>query len=371
MRILLVTPALNAPNGLSRNVAWLTEALLKAGNAVAFAALAAKGTPAYPVPAGAEVCPLRAGRSGGYVESLARLIHERQPGALIAFGHALNVSAIRARRAAKAAIPLAVTTTEVLSLYLGARPKMLSQVTRQIQRWYPEADAVVALSSGVAEDLTRTTGLGAERLRVIPNAVDCEAVRRLAPEEPDHPWFRGEGPPLVLGVGRLIPQKRYGLLLRNFAKVRARREARLIVLGDGPMRRPLEKLVGKLRLDDAVRLPGHTSNPFACMARAAAFAHVSRWESFGSVLVEALACGTPVVAVDCPGAPRDILGRGRYGRLVPEGDEPALQRALLEALEARPDRDALRRRADDFAAPLIAGQWLSLLRGLGASDTGP
>jgi len=168
---------------------------------------------------------------------------------------------------------------------------------------------------------------------VIYNPVVTPSLKSLATAPVDHPWIGTNQPPLVLAVGRLTAQKDYPTLLRAFAKVRSRRNCRLIILGEGELRDSLEALTSQLGIADSVQLPGFADNPFAWMSKASLFVLSSAWEGLPNVLIQAMACGTPVVSTDCPSGPAEILENGKWGRLVPVGDEVALAEAMDRALE--------------------------------------
>ena len=160
------------------------------------------------------------------------------------------------------------------------------------------------------------------------------------------------------------PQKDFPTLLRAFAAVKTVRPAlRLVLLGEGSARPALARLARELGIEEAVLLPGHVDNPYAFMSRAAVFALLSIYEGLPTVLIEALACGAPVVSTDCPSGPAEILEHGRLGRLVPVGDESALAAAILAALDAPGDRDARRRRGFDFTSEAVARRYLPVLLG--------
>jgi glycosyltransferase involved in cell wall biosynthesis len=171
-----------------------------------------------------------------------------------------------------------------------------------------------------------------------------------------------------MGAGRLVRQKDFPTLVRAFAQARRRRPLRLLIAGgaDNPARTAerqaeLATLAGELGVAGDVELPGHVANPVALMARAGVFALSSAWEGFGNVLVEALACGTPVVSTDCPSGPAEILAGGRFGRLVPVADPAAMAAAIEATLAAPPDPGPLRARAQDFSAERAADAYLALL----------
>ncbi len=225
---------------------------------------------------------------------------------------------------------------------------------------YRYADWVVAVSRGVLHDLQHRARLPAGRLALIYNPAYTRRVLELREQPVEHPWFAPDQPPVVLSVGRLDPQKDFETLLKAFAQVRSQRAVRLMVLGEGPLRPQLESLAQQLGIADSVSLPGFVENPFAYMRRAALFVLSSRFEGFPNVLVQALACGCPVVSTDCLSGPAEILDGGRYGHLVPVGDADALARAMLRVL----DGDAPRAPEEwlmQFDEERVAQQYLKLL----------
>lgn len=225
-------------------------------------------------------------------------------------------------------------------------------------RWaYRRADAVVGISHAVSRDITYLTG----RMDVVTihNPIDIETVQEKAREPVVHPWF-DDAIPVVIGVGRLVPTKDFATLIKAFAELRQKREARLVILGEGPERPALQQLVKDLNLEESVWLPGFMTNPFRYVARSSIFVLSSRWEGFGNVLVEALACGTPVISTDCPGGPSEILEGGKWGHLVPVGDHEALAKAMLDTLNDEvypPVKD----RAGEFNVDRAVDTYLQLM----------
>jgi len=229
-------------------------------------------------------------------------------------------------------------------------------------RCYARADAVIAISRGLAEQLARAGGVKSERLFIIPNPVDVTRIKTLAQEPLDHPWFAPGAPPVVLGVGKLEPQKDYPTLLRAFARLRAGRPLRLVILGEGSQRHRLEALARDLAISGDVQLPGFQANPFSWLARAAVFVLSSAWEGASNALLEALACGCPSVSTDCLSGPSETLDGGRYGPLVPVGDDRALAEAIAQVLCAPLDRTRLRGRSEEFSVDRAATDYLTVLR---------
>ena len=190
------------------------------------------------------------------------------------------------------------------------------------------ADKIIAVSEGVLEDLSSISLRAARKGRVICNPVVDSEISQGAEEPISHPWIEEKNVPVVLGVGRLAPQKNFDLLLRAFARMKKERDARLIILGDGSQRGQLESRIEALGIGNHVDLLGFVANPYPFMSGASLFTLSSDYEGFGTVLVEALACGSPVVSTGCPSGPREVLEDGKWGRLVPVGDEEALAAAM-------------------------------------------
>lgn len=237
---------------------------------------------------------------------------------------------------------------------------------REIRRVYGRGDHLICVSAGVAADMAHILGRDASRFHVLPNPVITPEHAALARETVAHSWFDLDQPPVVLGVGRLSRIKNFPLLIRAFAQVRAQQDCRLMILGEGKHRQRLEKLAADLGVSDDVDLPGFVANPLAYMHKAALLVLSSRWEGFGNVLVEALACGTNVVSTDCPSGPSEILQGGRFGPLVPPDDEDALAQAIRETLQHPRDPDYLRQAAEPYSLERSSAAYLAafgLLKG--------
>lgn len=214
---------------------------------------------------------------------------------------------------------------------------------RQIRKLYRGADTLICVSEGVCDDISRILKKTPVETLVLPNPVITPELGELAAQEVDHPWLRDPGgAPVLLGVGRMGKIKNFPLLIKAFARVRSRHDCRLVILGDGRQRERLAALTQKLGIADDVDFPGFVDNPYAYMAKAALFVLSSEWEGLPTVLIEALAVGTPVVSTDCPSGPYEILQGGRFGKLVPTGDEAALADAIIATLSRRHDPQQLR-----------------------------
>jgi glycosyltransferase involved in cell wall biosynthesis len=244
----------------------------------------------------------------------------------------------------------------------GWRRRTFSLATRV---GYRLADAVVTTSKGVAEELIASFGVARKQIRVVHNPVDLEAIRKAASEPLDAVHATEWSHPVIVAAGRLADAKNYPLLIDAFALLRRTTAAKLFILGQGDREHELRDRIARHSLNDAVILCGFQSNPWKYIARADVFASSSTYEGFGNVLVEAMACGVPVVATSSPG-PREIVEEGENGLLV-EKHEPAAFAAALqlvladEALRERM-RDGARRSAERFALPIVTAAHERLFR---------
>ena len=315
------------------------------------------------VPGSVRLVDLKASRVLTSLPALVRYLRRERPAALLSVLHA-NLVALWARRLA--GVPTRVVVSERNTLSCEARhfasDLRIRLMPQLIKRFYVWADGVVAVSKGVADDLTQITRIPRERIRVIYNPIVTPELREKAQAPLEHPWFRPSEPPVILEVGRLSAQKDFPALIQAFAQVRRTRPARLLILGEGEERHALEAQVKELDLKQDVSLPGFVANPCPYMSRAGVFVLSSRWEGLPGVLIEALYCGAALVATDCPSGPREILCDGKYGQLVPVGDGNALAQAIEIALtDGRPvpKQESWRR----FELDAVVGQYLDVLVG--------
>lgn len=296
------------------------------------------------------------------LSGLSRYLRHEQPVVLLSTSYFSNVVALWARALTQAHTRLVVRISNHLSHSLTFTPSF----PRMLQLWsarhfYPWADAVIAVSKGVAEDVARNTRVPRERITTIDNPVLNMEAPAKARAPLDHPWFTPGSPPVLLSVGRLARQKDFPTLLKAFTRVHAVLPARLIILGEGRKRAQLARLAQDLGVAAAVDMPGFVLNPFPYMARAAAFVLSSAWEGAPGALIEAMACGCPVVSTDCPSGPAEILEGGVHGPLVPVGDDQALAQAILTVLDKPPVPEQLQTRAAAFSVERVADRYLEVM----------
>lgn len=246
----------------------------------------------------------------------------------------------------------------ILPLQMHRWPVMMA-----IASTFHAADGFVAVSRGLKEQLRRVPGLGRKPIHHIYNPIidkEFDAQARLSPELPSSV---GPEDPFVLAVGRLHKQKGYRHLLMAFARIVKQRSAHLVILGEGDERDELQKLADTLGIASRVHFLGYRSNALAYMRQAAVFVLSSHAEGFGNVIVEALACGTPVISTDCPHGPREILADGRYGTLVPVGEVDALADAMAAKLDQPkpPLSNELKEHLQLFSIEAIGKQYLETL----------
>ncbi len=295
------------------------------------------------------------------VRPLARFLRAEQPDVLLAsLGHN-NVAAMLAKLVSRSDCNLIVCQHNALSVEtrIDAGYRVLPLLYRLLS---PIANHVVAVSGGVADDMAMRASIPRSRIEVIHNPVITPDFAARAGERIDEPWFAEGAPPVYVSVGRLVAQKDHTTLIRAFAAHRRQHSSRLMILGEGPLRDTLEKLAADLDVSAHVRFLGFRRNPLPYMRRACAVVLSSVYEGLGNVLIEAMACGTPVVSTDCPYGPAEIVENGRFGRLVPTRDHIALACALDPFLREQFPSGMLRARAGEFTVERAAERYLALAR---------
>ncbi len=294
--------------------------------------------------------------------ALNRYLSSRRPESIISFLNYPNVALLLASQLGKGDTRIYVNVrNHISSSVSGAKSKRMREMPVLMCNLFPLADGVVAVSDGVAVDITRLTDTPTNRVTTILNPIRFQEILELANAPPSHPWLRPDGPPLVLGAGKMKPQKDFPTLLKAFARLRKERQAKLVILGDGADGARLKALAEQLGIGQDVDFPGYVKNPFVYYRHASVFVLSSAWEGLPNVLLEAMACGCPVVSTDCPSGPSEILEGGRLGRLVPIGDDDAMARAIVETLDQTATRQAPVEHARRFAFDRILAAYDKLL----------
>lgn len=348
--------------GVERMMNSLVAGLLDAGHAVDVLVLGRRGGHFAAIPAGARVVRLSSRHAALATGSIARYLRRERPPVLLAAKDRAGRAALRARRRAGVDTRVVLRIGNTLSQSLEGRGRLRRALRyRPIRRWYPLADAIVAVSRGVADDVVTTSGIDPDRVHVVRNPVVSPALDRLADIAPEHRWLVPGGPPVVLGIGRLTRQKDFPTLLGAFARLRDRHDARLIVLGEGEDRDQLEGLANELGIAEDVDFPGFVENPYGWLRRARVFVLSSAWEGSPNALTEALYLGTPVVATDCRSGPRELLEDGRYGPLVPVGDAAALADAIEDTLARPLPASTLRHAVAEYTQARSTSRYLEVM----------
>ncbi len=220
------------------------------------------------------------------------------------------------------------------------RPGKISR--KLVRLLYPGAAGFIAVSEDVKDDLIEVYGVGAGKISVIANPVDAAGIRKQAEPCPSHP-FLDSSLPLFLSVGRLAWQKGHDVLLEAFYRVCQERDARLIIIGEGPERSRLQALARAKGIQNKVDLIGFLANPYPWMANCSVFVLPSRYEGYVNVLMEALVFRKPIVSTRCRGGTEYMLGAGRRGMMVPVDDAGSMADAMIRSLTGsgiRDDREA-------------------------------
>jgi glycosyltransferase involved in cell wall biosynthesis len=352
--------------GAERTMLNLAQGFAGRGYAVDLVLAQAEGPYLDQVPESVRLVELNtrhrsARRTLASLPALVRYLRREEPDGLLSALNRANIAAVWAWRLASIPGRVVISEQNTFSSWLEKSSRWRTWLMLQLVRsFYPWADAITAVSEGVADDLAQVVGVPRERIEVVPNPGVTPELRKKAQAPLDHPWFQPGQPPVVLAVGSLTVQKDFPTLIRAVAHVQETRPVRLLILGEGQDRPTLEAQVRKLGLEQSISLPGFVANPYAYMARASVFVLSSRWEGLPTVLMEALFCGAPVVATDCPSGPREILRGGQYGRLVPVGEVTALADAIQATLDdktARPPRESWQ----PFELESVVNQYIKVL----------
>ncbi len=340
-KIAIFLPALYG-GGAERTMLSLARGIAARGYTVDLVLAQAEGEYMSSVPDSVRVVDLGSGVVRNSQKTLSRLpalmryLKIEKPDAIISALVQAGLITTWARKLARYKGRVIVNQQNTLSSWSTDSDSLFKKLSPRLVRYcFPWADSIIGVSQGVADDLINNIGIPAERVGVIHNPAVTSTIQLQASAPLDHDWFQTGQPPVILAVGSLTAQKDFHTLLRAFDLVRKRCNARLIVLGEGSERQSLENLIRQLQLESHVSLPGFVENPYAYISRAAVFVLSSKWEGLPTVLIEAMYCGIPLVATDCPSGPREILKAGKIGHLIAVSDPVAMSDAICLALEEK------------------------------------
>jgi len=362
-KISIFLPSLNG-GGAERVMVTLANAIAARGYTVDLVLASAQGPYLKDVAPDVRIVDLKAGRVIKALLPLMHYLRKSQPVALLsAMGHA-NVVVLLANLLAAAPTKVFVSERTSISKAHARAKGWVAKINYLLVRLlYPKASGICAVSQAASNDLEQFIGLPHGLVKTLYNPFDLRVIRQQVNSPVSHPWFEKQGNyPVILAAGRLTEAKDYPTLLRAFAKLRKTRTARLLILGEGELRKDLEAQIQSLGLENDVQLPGFVDNPYAYMAHCRLFVLSSQWEGLPSVLIQAMACGAPVVSTNCLSGPDEILAGGKWGRLVAVGDADALAAAMTEVLdspcEQLPD---VRLRAQDFEKEKAVDAYLEFM----------
>lgn len=350
-----------AGGGAERVAVNLAHEFVAAGHAVDFVLASPEGELMDQIPAEAGVHVAGIGGAKGWRAAIRSYVDTSSPDRLLAMMEGAGVLAIQG---ARGRVPVFVVSHIYFSRHYSVAPRWKERwLLPWAARWYfSKAAGIIGVSKGVSKDIQQSAALKAEKVHTIYNPILTEKLYRKAAMPVNHPWLIPTRDWLtVVAVGRLTEQKDYRTLLRAVADIARRRPVRLMVLGQGEQLVELRSLSEALGIGDIVEFSGFDPNPHRYVAAADVFALSSAWEGLPTVLIEALACDTPVVSTDCPSGPSEILANGRFGQLVPVGDITALADAILHAKEYSVSREALVEHLKQFEGRTVAMRYLRVM----------
>jgi len=362
---LTVLMSFSGAGGVERMVMNLVREFARLDIQVDLLVIRAQGPHLQNIPKNVRLIRLRSQHTLPAIPELVKYLKQEQPSAMLVAKDRAGRAALIARKLAgmESVTKIVVRLGTNLSTALDKKSALSRWFrTAPMRRLYKSVNKIVAVSEGVRQDTLILTGLDTSRVTVIRNPVITPDMQLAIKESADHPWLGDKHIPVIMGVGRLSLQKDFATLINAFAEVRKARQCRLIILGDGGMRKELESLIYSLGLTHDVQMPGFQDNPYAWLKSANVFVLSSLWEGSPNVLTEALALGIPSVATRCPSGPDEVLQQGKYGELVPMQDVEALSTAILKTLDNPLPAEKIKEAVAEYRVEISAQRYLSLFK---------
>lgn len=361
MRIALYIPSMTG-GGAQRVMVTLANGLANKGINVDLVLNQADGPYMSDISSRINIVNLNTSRVLTSIIPLSRYLKKAKPEAILSAMYYVNIATVIAHFISGTDTKLVLSEHSNIVELNKNLGQLKGFIFTSLMRWaYKKPYAIVAVSNGVANALASKINIDCNKITTIYNPIFSEELIKQSQEPVSHPWVKDDSPPLILGIGRLSTPKDFETLIRAFQKVRAKKNCHLVILGEGELRDNLEDLVKSLGLDNYVQLVGFVKNPYAWMSKANLFVLSSIREGFGNVLVEAMACGTPVVSTDCPSGPSEILEKGVWGELIPPGNSDLLAKAIINSLE-NPIKKDVRSRAAFFSIEKSVNQYYDIFK---------
>jgi glycosyltransferase involved in cell wall biosynthesis len=312
------------------------------------------------------VVDLKVSRALFAFPKILRHLSQNTPDVLLSFLTHVNLLALLVKFFQRTKTRMIISERSILSNSLLTHSYFQRFIFKHlIKKLYPRADAIIAISKSCANDLAQTSKISKTKISVIynPLIIDTSITKLLCVQENIYSKLiddKRKGNFIIIGIGRLKKVKNFLLLIKAFACVNMVVPSTLVILGDGPERYNLEKLIEDLNLVGKVHLTGFVDNPSIFLKISDVFVSSSSWEGFGNVILEAMNEGLKIVACDCPGGPREILEDGLWGTLVPTDNVDELANSIMKVIfdENSPD---VKKRAIQFDLPTIANEYLKVL----------
>lgn len=302
--------------------------------------------------------------------AVVQYLRKYRPDIILPMPWYFNIVAVWARYLSRVNTKVILGEHNIISLEASIehREKLHLRFLPILMRYtYPHADGLVGVSKDTITDLVETLKIKAKiPKQVIFNPINAAYVQHLAQSSIDHRWFSSSEIPIIFTVARLAKQKRLDGLLEAFAQIIKVTPARLLILGEGPLRSELEQLCKKLGIEDSVWMPGYDSNPYRYMANCDVFVLASAWEGCPVALQEAMVCGAAVVVTDAPGGMKDIVDDGKFGVIAPANNPSLLAEKIVQVLK-QPDlkqyyRAQAKQRSQAFHYQNISKQYLDFCK---------
>lgn len=356
MKIALMTPTLSM-GGAEKVMLNLAKGFYNEGHSVFLVCGTFKGEYSEQIPGGIKVIDLGVNRMRFSLLPLIKFLKNHKPDVLYTAFRLNNVIALLAKMIIRSNVKVYVSEHGFEHIPNNISGEIKALIYRYL---YSKAERIITVSRGLSHFVAKELTISPLNIVTIYNPVIDEDNNYNSKADIGEEWFRNRQVPVILSVGRLAKIKGYQDLLKTFNEIIKYKDARLVIIGEGPYRSELEKIIHELHLQDNVRLMGYVENPYPYMELSSVLVLTSYKEGFGNVLVEGLYCGAQVVSTDCPSGPNEILMNGKFGTLVPVGDSTSLEEAITNIIDKKKIYKNGKIRAKEFTINKICKEYLQL-----------